>query len=94
MPGIARLLQDFAQWWDFRNQGIRAEPVAAAGDDCVPAYQIQLANSRVIKTAKDLEGLKIRTTGGAMDLMMRSINGVPVRMAAPEIYESLTRGTL
>jgi len=26
-----------------------------------------------------------------MDLMMRS---VPVRMAAPEIYESLTRGTL
>jgi TRAP-type C4-dicarboxylate transport system substrate-binding protein len=29
-----------------------------------------------------------------MDLMMRSIGGVPVRMAAPEIYESLTRGTL
>ena len=60
----------------------------------LPAYQIQLANSRVIKSAKDLEGLKIRTTGGAMDLMMRSIGGVPVRMAAPEIYESLTRGTL
>jgi TRAP-type C4-dicarboxylate transport system substrate-binding protein len=60
----------------------------------LPAYQVQLANSRVVKTAKDLEGLKIRTTGGAMDLMMRSIGGVPVRMAAPEIYESLTRGTL
>jgi TRAP-type C4-dicarboxylate transport system substrate-binding protein len=60
----------------------------------LPAYQIQLANSRVIKSAKDLEGLKIRTTGGAMDLMMRAIGGVPVRMAAPEIYESLTRGTL
>jgi TRAP-type C4-dicarboxylate transport system substrate-binding protein len=60
----------------------------------LPAYQIQLATSRVVKTAKDLEGLKIRTTGGAMDLMMRSIGGVPVRMAAPEIYESLTRGTL
>ena len=60
----------------------------------LPAYQILLANSREVKTAKDLEGLKIRTTGGAMDLMMRSIGGVPVRMAAPEIYESLTRGTL
>jgi TRAP-type C4-dicarboxylate transport system substrate-binding protein len=60
----------------------------------LPAYQIQLANSRVVKTAKDLEGLKIRTTGGAMDLMMRAIKGVPVRMAAPEIYESLSRGTL
>lgn len=60
----------------------------------LPAYQIQLSNNRVVKTAKDLEGLKIRTTGGAMDLMMRSIKGVPVRMAAPEIYESLSRGTL
>jgi TRAP-type C4-dicarboxylate transport system substrate-binding protein len=60
----------------------------------LPAYQIQLATSRNIKTAKDLEGLKVRTTGGAMDLMMRSIGGIPVRMAAPEIYESLTRGTL
>src|ERR1700730_272788 len=60
----------------------------------LPAYQIQLATSRAIKSAKDLEGLKVRTTGGAMDLMMRSIGGVPVRMAAPEIYESLTRGTL
>ena len=60
----------------------------------LPAYQVQLATSREIKAAKDLEGLKIRTTGGAMDLMMRSIGGVPVRMAAPEIYESLTRGTL
>lgn len=60
----------------------------------LPAYQIQLATSREVKSAKDLVGLKIRTTGGAMDLMMRSIGGVPVRMAAPEIYESLTRGTL
>jgi TRAP-type C4-dicarboxylate transport system substrate-binding protein len=60
----------------------------------LPAYQIQLANGRAIKSAKDLEGLKVRTTGGAMDLMMRSIGGIPVRMAAPEIYESLTRGTL
>lgn len=60
----------------------------------LPAYQVQLATSRDVKTAKDLEGLKIRTTGGAMDLMMRSIGGVPVRMAAPEIYESLSRGTL
>jgi TRAP-type C4-dicarboxylate transport system substrate-binding protein len=60
----------------------------------LPAYQIQLATSRDIKAAKDLEGLKVRTTGGAMDLMMRSIGGIPVRMAAPEIYESLTRGTL
>src|SRR5260221_4045943 len=60
----------------------------------LPSYQLQLATSRDVKSAKDIQGLRIRTTGGAMDLMMRSIGGVPVRMAAPEIYESLTRGTL
>jgi TRAP-type C4-dicarboxylate transport system substrate-binding protein len=60
----------------------------------LPAYQMQLGTSRAINSAKDLEGLKIRTTGGAMDLIMRSIKGIPVRMAAPEMYESLSRGTL
>lgn len=60
----------------------------------LPAYQIELGTSRTINSAKDLEGLKIRTTGGAMDLMMRSIKGIPVRMAAPDVYESLSRGTL
>jgi TRAP-type C4-dicarboxylate transport system substrate-binding protein len=60
----------------------------------LPAYQILLSNSRQIAKASDLDGLKIRTAGGAMDLMMRAIKGVPVRMAAPEIYESMTRGTL
>ena len=60
----------------------------------LPAYQIQLGNPRPINSAADLAGLKIRTAGGAMDLMMRAIKGVPVRMAAPEIYESITRNTI
>lgn len=60
----------------------------------LPAYQILLGAPRSINSAADLAGLKIRTAGGAMDLMMRAIKGVPVRMAAPEIYESLTRGTI
>ena len=60
----------------------------------LPAYQILLSSSRKVDSAKDLSGLKIRTAGGAMDLMVRSIGGVPVRMAAPEIFESMSRGTL
>ena len=60
----------------------------------LPAYQIQLGNPRTINSAADLAGLKIRTAGGAMDLMMRAIKGVPVRMSAPEIYESITRNTI
>jgi len=42
----------------------------------------------------DLGGLKLRTTGGAQDLTVRSFGGVPVRMAAPDAYESLSRGTM
>jgi len=36
----------------------------------------------------------IRTTGGAMDLMMRSIGGVPFAWLRPKSMKSLTRGTL
>ena len=60
----------------------------------LPAYQMLLGNPREIGSAADLTGLKIRTAGGAMDLTMRAIKTVPVRMSAPEIYESLTRGTI
>ena len=60
----------------------------------LPAYQILLSSPRPVASAQDVAGLKVRTAGGAMDLMMRSIGGVPVRMAAPEIYESMSRGTL
>lgn len=42
----------------------------------------------------DLGGAKIRSTGGATDLTVRELNGVPIRMAAPEIRESLSRGTI
>lgn len=60
----------------------------------LPAYQILLSSSRHIQSAKDLTGLKLRTAGGAMDLMVRALGAVPVRMAAPDIYESMSRGTL
>jgi TRAP-type C4-dicarboxylate transport system substrate-binding protein len=47
-----------------------------------------------IETMKDMQGLKLRTTGGAQDLTLRALGAVPVRMAAPDAYESLTRGTM
>ena len=59
-------------------------PVPAIGHDRSAGYQFQLATSRAVETAKDLEGLKIRTTGGTIDLMMRSIGGVPVRWRRPK----------
>lgn len=54
----------------------------------------QLLTKKKFSTLKDLEGLKIRTAGGAKDLAAVRVKGVPVRMAAPEVYESLSRGTI
>jgi TRAP-type C4-dicarboxylate transport system substrate-binding protein len=59
----------------------------------LPPYHI-FTTRQVVQTDKDVQGLKLRTTGGAQDLTLRSIGAVPVRMAAPESYESLSRGTL
>jgi TRAP-type C4-dicarboxylate transport system substrate-binding protein len=59
----------------------------------LPPYKIFTVKQK-IETPKDIEGLKLRTTGGAQDLTLRAIGAVPVRMAAPDAYESLSRGTL
>ena len=58
-----------------------------------PPFQI-FTSKKKVETVKDVEGLKLRTTGGAMDRMMRNMNGVPVRLTAPEVNESLSRGTI
>ena len=60
----------------------------------LPPYQILLANNKKVATLKDLAGLKVRSAGGAMDFMVKSLDMVPVRMTPPEVYESLSRGTV
>ena len=59
----------------------------------LPPYRTFTAKT-AIKGAADFAGLKLRTAGGAQDLTVRSLGGVPVRMAAPDTYESLSRGTM
>ncbi len=59
----------------------------------LPQYRILTVKSPV-KDVPDVKGLKLRSTGGAQDLTLRSIDAVPVRMAAPDAYESLARGTM
>jgi TRAP-type C4-dicarboxylate transport system substrate-binding protein len=60
----------------------------------LPTYQLLMSTRKPIKSLADIEGLKIRTTGGALDLLVRGIKAVPIRMSPPEIYESMSRGTL
>jgi TRAP-type C4-dicarboxylate transport system substrate-binding protein len=59
----------------------------------LPPYQVFTAKAK-LDSYKSINGLKLRTAGGAMDATVRAFGGVPVRMAAPEIYESLSRGTI
>ncbi len=58
-----------------------------------PPFQLYLTRDS-LASAADIAGLKIRTTGGAQDATIRQLKGVPVRMAGPEIYEALSRGTM
>lgn len=54
----------------------------------------QVMTKQKIDSVKALEGRKLRSLGASTDIAIRKINAVPIRMAAPEIYESLSRGTL
>jgi len=56
-------------------------------------YQFYLRD-REVRSIADVKGLKLRSTGGAMDIFARKIGAIPVRMAAPDVRESLSRGTL
>jgi TRAP-type C4-dicarboxylate transport system substrate-binding protein len=58
-----------------------------------PPYQLFTSHQK-IEGVKSITGLKLRTTGGAMDATVRWFQGIPVRMAAPDMYQSLSRGTV
>ena len=59
----------------------------------LPPYQL-VTSSKEITGLDSNRGLKIRATGGAMELVVSSLGGVPVQMAAPEVREALSRGTI
>lgn len=60
----------------------------------LPPYQMDVSSARTINDLANLEGLKIRAAGGAQELTLRKLGVVPVKMAPPEIYESMSRGTI
>jgi TRAP-type C4-dicarboxylate transport system substrate-binding protein len=60
----------------------------------LPPYQAVLGASANVTSLASLAGKKLRASGGAQDLTLRKFGMVPVRMAPPEIYEALSRGTI
>lgn len=55
-------------------------------------YQIYV--SKPIDSMAGLSGLKLRTAGGAQAATVKGLGAVPVNMAAPDTYDSLSRGTI
>lgn len=100
LPGMfAHSCQGTLAYWKTARSGVIAEQDYTANGIrlllavSLPPYRI-LTVKHPVKDVADINGLKLRSTGGAQDLTLRAIGAVPVRMAAPDAYESLSRGTM
>ena len=58
----------------------------------LPPYQV--ITRKPFASLKDVEGMKIRASGSAKELLLKKLKAVPVLMPTPEVYESLSRGTI
>jgi TRAP-type C4-dicarboxylate transport system substrate-binding protein len=58
----------------------------------LPPYQI--ITRKPFTNLKDIEGMKIRASGSAKELVIKKLKATPVLMPTPDVYESLSRGTI
>ena len=100
LPGaFEHSCQGTLAYWKLARNGVIAQQDYAANNIrlllavSLPQYRI-FTVKQPVKDVADVIGLKLRSTGGAQDLTLRAIGAVPVRMAAPDAYESLSRGTM
>ena len=57
-----------------------------------PPYQI-VSTSKMIKSPEEFQGKVIRSAGGAMDLVIKSLGGSPAAISIGDTYVALQRGT-
>jgi TRAP-type C4-dicarboxylate transport system substrate-binding protein len=100
LPGaFEHSCQGTLAYWKLARNGVIAEQDYAGNNIrlllavSLPQYRIFTVKAPV-KDVADVTGLKLRATGGAQDLTLRALGAVLVRMAAPDAYESLSRGTM
>lgn len=58
----------------------------------LPPYQV--VTRKPFVSLKDIEGMKIRASGAAKELVLKKLKAIPVLMPTPDVYESLSRGTI
>lgn len=57
-------------------------------------YQAVFSERAQVASLANINGKKIRSNPGAMELSLQSVGGVPIRMTPPEIFDALTKGTI
>lgn len=99
LPGTyATSCQGNAAYWKLAKSGLVADKDFKANGIrplityLLSPYQIMVRGK--LASPEDLKGLKLRSGGSAQDITIRNLGAVPVRMAGPEVYEALSRGTL
>ena len=58
----------------------------------LPPYQI--ITRKPFASLKEIEGMKIRASGSAKELVVKKLTATPVLRPTPDVYESLSRGTI
>lgn len=96
--GFASACQGTLAYWKLARDGVLAQKEYSPNGIRIlftlvsAPYQVLMRQP--FDSIKTLEGRKLRSTGSSTDIAIRKLNAIPIRMAAPEIYESLSRGTL
>jgi TRAP-type C4-dicarboxylate transport system substrate-binding protein len=99
LPGsFTTSCQGAAAYWKLANAGIIGTR-ELHGNGIHPLFVFMLPPYQILTRTKfaslaDLEGLKLRSAGGAMDLTIRRLDAVPIRMGGADVYPALSRGTI
>jgi len=96
--GVTGACEGSVAFWKLARNGVLADKEFAA-NGVLPIFAVVLPPYQVftkakLESVKNLEGMKLYTAGGAKELTVRKLKAVPVKMTTPEVYESLSRGTI
>jgi TRAP-type C4-dicarboxylate transport system substrate-binding protein len=99
LPGsFTTSCQGAEAYWKLANGGIIGTR-ELHGNGIHPLFVFVLPPYQILTRAKftglaDLKGLKLRSAGGAMDLTIRRLDAVAIRMGGADVYPALSRGTI
>jgi TRAP-type C4-dicarboxylate transport system substrate-binding protein len=101
LPGLhSTACEGSARYWSLAKEGGALYEAEYKPLGLRPLYVILQSPYRVVTSKKrvgsldDVAGLKIRASGAAMDKTIRALGATPIRVTGPELYDSLSRGTV